>query len=492
MAWNSLTEFVKALDMAGELVRVRAEVDPALEITEICDRVVKARGPALLFENVKGSRFPLLINAFGSPRRVELALGRKPDEIADEIRKLIQLKPPAGFFEKIKMLPLLGRLAKVPPKLVRSGPCQEVVKTEDFDVRELPIIKCWPEDGGRTITLPLVITKSPVDGRRNVGMYRLQVYDGRTLHFHSHIHHDAARHVREAKAQGVKGMEVAVAIGAPPELTYAATAPLPPEIDEMLFAGFIRGQGVEMVKCKTVDLEVPAAAEFVIEGYVDPDDMRTEGPFGDHTGYYSLADEYPMLHITAITHRREAIYQTIVVGAPPMEDTHLGKATERIFLPMIQMILPEVIDFNFPEFGIFHNFVMVRIKKQYPMHAHKVMHAIWGLGQMMFSKFIVVVDEHVDVQDEQQVFFTLANCVDPRRDICIVDGPVDVLDHAGPRPNVGSKMGIDATHKWPEEGYDRVWPERILMSDEMKQQVEQRWEELGITLSEGRKWNPYR
>ncbi len=479
MAYQGLGDFISALERAGELKRIVKPVSAELEITEITDRVSKAGGPALLFEKVEGHSAPLLINAFGSSKRMAMALGVEDiEEIGREIEELIQMPLPTGIVDKLKMIPKVARFAKYPPKTVSSGPCQEVV-VDSPSLSFLPILKCWPQDGGRFITLPMVFTKSLSTGRRNCGMYRMHVYDERTTGMHWHIHHDGARHFREYKEAGQR-MELAVALGGDPAITYAATAPMPADVDEMLFAGFLRKQPVEMLKCKTIDLEVPADAEIVLEGYVDPSEERIEGPFGDHTGYYSLADNYPVFHIQCITHREDPVYPATIVGKPPMEDCHMGKATERIFLPLIKTQIPELVDMNLPLFGVFHNYAFVSIDKRYPYQAKKVMHCIWGLGQMMFTKIIVVVDKEVNVQDVEEVLWRIGNNVDPRRDITIVDGPVDVLDHASPLPGAGSKLGIDATKKRADEGHTREWPDEIVMSPEIKDLVDGRWREYGF------------
>ena len=482
MSYKDLSEFIQRLEAAGQLKRIKAEVDPELEITEITDRVTKAGGPALLFEKVKGSEIPLLINAFGSFERMAHALGgRSLEEIAQEIERLTKPAVPESIIEKIKFIPTLLKLANFPPRMVSSAPCQEVVIKDNPSLDKFPIIKCWPLDGGRFITLPIVFTKNPKSGTRNAGMYRLHVYDERTTGMHWHTHHDGARHFRLNSEMG-RRTEVAVALGGDPAITYAATAPMPPDIDEMMFAGLLRNKPVEMIKCVTIDMEVNADAEIVLEGYVGPGESRLEGPFGDHTGYYSLADQYPVFHITCITHRRNPIYPTTIVGKPPQEDYFMGKATERIFLPLVKLSLPEVVDFNMPIFGVFHNCVFVSIDKQYPFHARKVMHAIWGMGQLMFSKIIVVVDKDVNVQDTNEVLWKVGNNVDPRRDTVFVEGPLDVLDHSAPLPQAGSKMGIDATKKWPEEGFTREWPEEIKMTPDIKELVDRRWGEYGISL----------
>ena len=485
MAYKDLREFIADLEQRGLLKRIRAEVDPELEITEITDRISKRKGKenvALLFENVKGSRMPVLMNAFGSYERMALGLGvEKLDDIADELREMLKL-PYLSLQNKLNVVTLIPTIKKAInfPKYVKNAPCQEVVETENPSLDEIPILKCWPHDGGPFVTLPLVFTKNPKTGKRNVGMYRLQKYDSKTTGMHWHIHKNGAENFRDTKALGGEKIECAVAIGTDPAVTYAATAPLPRDVDEMVFAGFLRHKPVEMVKCKTVDIEVPAHAEIILEGYVRTDELRREGPFGDHTGYYSLADDYPVFHITAITHRRDAIYFATVVGRPPMEDCYLAKATERIFLPLLQQMLPEIVDINMPLEGVFHDCGIVSIKKQFPMHARKVMHALWGMGQMMNVKMIVVVDAHVDVQDLAQVAWRVFNNIDAEHDLEIVHGPLDVLDHSSPMAKWGAKLGIDATKTWPEEGHAREWPDEIEMSAEIRQRVDAKWKELGI------------
>ncbi|MBO8125724.1 MAG: menaquinone biosynthesis decarboxylase [Firmicutes bacterium] len=480
--YKDLTEFVQRLESEGELVRITAQVDPELEITEIADRVMKSRGPALLFENVKGSEMPVLINAFGSEKRMAMALGLKElDEITDEIRGFIKMAVEGdneSLLGKLKALPKLAELAKLFPKTVSKALCQEVVMSEP-DLTKLPILKCWPGDGGRYITLPLVFTKDPTTGKQNCGMYRLQIFDKNTTGMHWHIHKDGAANYRKAEATQGR-FPVAVAIGGDPALTYAATAPLPGGVDEMLLAGFLRKKPVEMVQCKTVDLKVPASADIILEGYVEPGERRVEGPFGDHTGFYSLADEYPVFHVTCITHRKNPIYLTTIVGVPPMEDAYLALASERIFLPLFQMQLPEVVDMHLPVAGVQHNLAIISINKQYPGHAQKVMHAVWGMGQMMYTKVVLVVDADVDVRNYAQVAWKTLNNVDPGRDITIVKGPVETLDHASPLPKFGTKMGIDATRKWESEGFTRDWPEEVTMDPEIKALVDKRWKEYGI------------
>ena len=481
MAYSDLRDYISRLERERELVRIRRRVNPELEITEIADRAVKSGGPALLFENVEGSSLPVLINHYGSLRRMSIALGvERLDDIAAEIESLLQTEPPGGFLDKLRMLPKLAKLASIFPKAVKSAPCQEIVNEgEDASLDFLPILKCWPGDGGRFITLPMVFTKDPETGRRNVGMYRMQVYDERTTGMHWHVHKVGARHYAEYERRG-RRMDVAVALGGDPAITYAATAPLPEDFDEMIFAGFLRKAPVEMVQCKTIDQQVPADAEIVLEGYVDPRERRVEGPFGDHTGYYSPPEEYPVFHITCITHRSDPIYPATIVGKPPMEDCFLGKATERIFLPLVRAQVPEIVDMNLPVEGIFHNLAFVSIRKRYPKQAQRVMHALWGLGQMMFTKIIFVFDEDVDVQNVSEVLWRLGSNIDPKRDVTFVEGPVDALDHAAPQPLYGSKMGIDATRKIAGEGHDRDWPEEIQMSAEVKSRVDSVWKELGI------------
>ena len=479
MASLDLRAFIDVLDQQGELLRVSTEVDPELEIAEIADRAVKSGGPALLFEKVKGSSIPVAINLFAGERRMARALGVEHlNDLSDRIGKLLALTkgPPGSWRERFEMLGEGAALIRFKPKTVSKAACQEVVKTgDDVDLAELPIIKCWPEDGGRYVTLPLVMTNNPRTGKRNVGMYRIQIYDRNTTGMHWHLHKDGAEHLREGER-----LPVAVAIGADPISIYAASAPLPPNMDEFLFSGFMAGKSVSLVKCKTVDQYVPADAEIVLEGYVDPVETRLEGPFGDHTGYYSLADEYPVFHVTAITHRRDPIYATTIVGRPPMEDAYLGKATERIFLPILQLVQPEIVDMNMPPEGGFHNLVIVSIKKRYPGHARKVMHAVWGTGLLMLSKTVVIVDDFVDVQDLAEVAWRLTNNLDPARDIEIAHGPLDALDHASPTSHYGSKLGIDATQKGPSDGYTREWPADIEMSAEIKALVDRRWQEYGF------------
>jgi len=486
MAYSDFQEFLARLEREGELKRISTPVDPHLEITEIADRVMKMPdgGPALVFEKPKGSDIPLAINIFGSRKRMSMALG-VPDieDIACEIASMLKPEVPGGGLLNAarELLPKLSVLARIPPRHDNgSGRCQEVVVTGDaVDLDKLPILHCWPQDGGRYITLPLVFTHDPNTGKRNVGMYRVQVFDRRTTGMHWQMHKVGAEHAR-LSAEKRQKIDVAIVLGGDPALTYSATAPLPPAIDEMLFAGFLRKKPVHLVKAKTVDVEVPEDAEIVIEGQIDPLERRMEGPFGDHTGYYSLADMYPVVHVTAITHRRSPVYPCTIVGRPPMEDGWLGKATERLFLPLLRLTLPEVVDMNLPVEGIFHNIALISIKKRYPGHAFKVMHALWGLGQAMFTKMIFVFDHDVNVQDVKECLWRLGNNIDPERDMCMVRGPIDVLDHSSRTLGFGSKIGFDCTKKVAAEGFDREWPDVIEMSPEVKQRVDRLWNTLGI------------
>jgi 4-hydroxy-3-polyprenylbenzoate decarboxylase len=545
LAYKDLRDWILTLEKKGELKRIREEVSPELEITEITDRVSKigssaaqsnppaagkyaSGGPALLFENVKGHPgHKVFINQFGSERRMAMALGvDNLEQIAERIHTLMNVKPPTGMMDKLKMLPQLGALASAFPKTVsaKDAPCKQVILKNNFDLDAFPILKCWPNDGGRFITLPCVHTRDPRTGKRNIGMYRMQVYDGRTTGMHWQRQKVAAEHYREAlrqaaasaatadpktarvaamaesaggavaipdgpigglpqvamgKLQGSR-LEVAVAIGTDPATTFSAIVPAPPEVEEFLIAGFLRGEPVEIVKCETVDLEVPANAEIVLEGYVELGELRSEGPFGDHTGFYTLTDDYPVFHITCITHRKDPIYAATIVGKPPMEDAWMGKAVERIFLPAMKMQIPELVDIHLPVEAVFHNLMIVSIKKSYPGQARKVMNAIWSLGQAMFTKCIVVVDEDCDVQNIAEVVLRVANNIDPERDIQFTLGPVDSLDHASRLPNYGSKMGIDATRKWKAEGFERQWPAMIEMDRATKEKVDAIWSKLGL------------
>jgi 4-hydroxy-3-polyprenylbenzoate decarboxylase len=549
LPFDDLRQWIAALDRAGELKRIQTEVDPILEIAEITDRVSKGTahvatgaspippsearrnplqkpgGPALLFQNVKnypGSQ--VFINQFGSEARMKLALGVNSfDEFADRIRVFMDLKSPQGFLDKLKMLPLLTEAGKFFPKTVSTGPCKEVIKRENFSLLDFPILQCWPQDAGRFITLPCVITRDPKSGKRNLGMYRLQIHTPTTAAAHWQRQKGAAEHYRQALRNAGSGgkdgathlssgersghsaavnlmaqtsggqvladadhpsgkMEVAVAIGTDPAVTFSAIVPAPPDVEEYLIAGFLRAAPVELVKCETVDLEVPASSEIVLEGYVNLDELRTEGPFGDHTGFYSLADLYPVFHVTCITHRKDPIYATTIVGKPPMEDAYMGKAVERVFLPLMRLTIPELIDINLPIEGVFHNLMIVSIRKSYPGQARKVMNAIWSLGQAMFTKCIIVVDEDVDVQDIADVTLKVLNHIDPERDIQFTMGPVDSLDHASRLANYGSKMGIDATRKWPTEGFTRPWPDEIVMDAKTKALVDGKWKALAKEL----------
>jgi len=532
LAYDDLRDWIKALEKHGELKRIREEVSPELEITEITDRVSKSGGPALLFENVKGHPgHKVFINQFGSERRMALALGvNKLDDIAERIRGLMNIKAPEGFLDKLKMLPQLGALTSAFPKTVpaKDAPCKEVIRRENLDLNWFPILKCWPHDGGRFITLPCVVTRDPGKGggtgKRNIGMYRMQVYDGQTTGMHWQRQKVAAEHYREALRQAaaanstespltarvtamaesaggavsipdgpigglpqvalgnLKGsrLEVAVAIGTDPATTFAAIVPAPPEVEEYLIAGFLRGSPVEIVQCETVDLQVPAHSEIILEGYVELGELRPEGPFGDHTGFYTLTDQYPVFHLTCITHRKDPIYAATIVGKPPMEDAYMGKAVERIFLPAMRMQIPELVDINLPIEGVFHNLMLVSIRKSYPGQARKVMNAIWSLGQAMFTKCIVVVDEDCDVQNTAEVVLRVTNNIDPERDIQFTLGPVDSLDHSSRLPNYGSKMGIDATRKWQAEGFTRPWPAMIEMDRATKAKVDALWAKLGL------------
>ena len=482
---KDLREWIALLEREGELRRIFTEVDPDLEITEIVDRVVKAGGPALLFENPKGSQHPLLINQFGTERRMCLALGvERLDDAAAKLGDVLDMQPPQGIVEKVRGLLKLKSVADSMPKTVSKGACQEVVlEGADVDLGLLPIQRCWPGDPAPFITLPAVITKDPQTGVRNVGMYRMQVIDKSSTFMHWQMHKDGRADLLAAEDGRIP---VAVAIGLDPVSAYSASAPLPHHLDELMLAGFLRGDPVELVRCKTIDLEVPANAELVLEGSVSRDDVGVEGPFGDHTGYYSHAEEFPIFRISAMTMRRDAIYASIVVGKPPAEDAWLGKATERIFLPAVRMTLPELVDYDLPVAGAFHNCVIVSIRKAFPGHAQKVMHALWGLGMLSLTKSIVVVDEHVNVHDYADVFFRVTANVDPKRDVLISEGPLDHLDHAPGRQFYGGKLGIDATHKLPEEDA-RVWPEEIVMSADVRERVSQRWVEYGIASPDARR-----
>lgn len=479
MTYRDLRDFIDKLRQENELLEINVAVDSELEITEITDRASKEKdfpNKALLFNNVEGYDIPVLTNAFGSFRRMNMSLGvESMKDIQKRIEDLIKPDVPDSLIGKASMLPRLIEVGNFLPQMVNSAPCQEVIITDLNQpiLDKLPILKCWPEDAGRFITLPLVITKNPKTGTRNMGMYRLQKFDNITTGMHWHKHHDGAKNFEEAKKLDKK-FEVAVALGCDPAITYAATAPVPSGIDEMIFAGFLRRKPVKMVKCRTVDLEVPADAEIVLEGYIDHDELRTEGPFGDHTGYYSLSDKYPVFHITAMTHRKNPVYPATVVGRPPQEDCYMGKATEQIFLPVLKQILPEIVDMNLPIEGVFHNCAIISINKRFPGHANKIINAVWGLGQMMFTKFVIVVDSDINVHNLSEVSWKIFNNVDPSRDCTITKGPLDILDHASDLSGFGGKMGIDATKKWKEEGFNREWPDEIVMSNEIKDKVTSR------------------
>ena len=478
MAYASFRDFLGTLEKAGELTRIAAPVDTNLLISEWADREMKSPGggKALLFEQPivdgKESKFPVAINTMGSRKRIAMALGRDSvDDVAQEIQLILKAKPPTDLREGFALLKQGIYLLHARPKSVREGACQEVVRTDNLSLNDLPILKCWPKDGGRFVTLPQVHTRDPESGARNVGCYRMQVFDERTTAMHWQVHKVGARHGKVYYERNER-MPVAVTLGGDPALSFAATAPLPDGLDEILFAGFLRRKSIEMVKCKTIDLDVPADVDFVLEGYVQPGEMRPEGPFGDHTGYYTALEDYPVFHLTAITHRKDAIYPTTIVGIPPMEDFYMGDATVRIFLPVFKMNFPELVDMTLPPEGVFHNLVFVSIRKQYPYQAFKVMHGLWGMGQMMFSKYIVVVDEDCDVHNTSEVLFRLCANTDPARDTTVIKNPSDSLDHAPTEQNIGSHMGFDATRKLPGENYHRQWPELLRMTDEVKALVD--------------------
>jgi 4-hydroxy-3-polyprenylbenzoate decarboxylase len=483
VAYRDLRDFLRKLEKNDELRRISVEVDPVLEITEISDRAVKSGGPALLFERPKGSRVPAVTNLVGTERRMCLALEVDSlEDVAARVHSFIDMQSPQGLFEKVKMLPKLAEIGSFFPKVVRSGDCQEVVRTKDFSLDYLPILKCWPQDGGRYITWPMVITKNPENGKRNVGCYRMQVFDGRTTGMHWQTQKHGADHYRTSRAKNPGGkLEVAVAIGADPATALAGILPVPPDMDEFLFSGFLRKDPVELVACKTVDLEVPANAEIVLEGYVELGEMRTEGPFGDHTGFYSLEGQYPVFHLQCITHKKDPLYLTTIVGPPPQEDYFMGHAIERIFMPVMKMQYPEIVDVAMPAEGIFQNLMIVSIRKSYAGQARKIMNAIWSLGQAMFTKVVVVVDHDVDLKNPREIVWKALCAIDPERDIQFVLGPVDTLDHAARRQDYGSKMGVDATRKWPEEGFAGRWPDEIRMNSETKKRVDTMWQQLRIT-----------
>ena len=481
VSYRDLQDFIAVLEKSGELRRISSPVDPALEITEITDRVSKNNGPALLFENVIGSDYPVLINAFGSMKRMAMALGADSvDAKAAELDELLQWAfaqsrklDVKSFFPKLKWARLFF------PSKVGKAPCQEVIE-RDPDLSTLPVLTCWPGDGGPFFTLPMVVTRDPETGVQNVGMYRMQVYDRNTTGMHWHLHKDGAHFFSKYAERGER-MPVAVALGDDPAITYAATAPLPEGVSELLFAGYLRGKPVETVRCVTCGLEVPANAEFVLEGYVDPSEpLRREGPFGDHTGYYSLEDDYPVFHVTCITRKKNPVYPATVVGRPPMEDCYMAKATERIFLPLLKLMVPELVDMNLPLEGVFHNCAVISIRKRYAGQVHKVLNTLWGLGQMMYTKMIIVVDAEIDVQDLSAVMWKVFNNIDASRDLILSRGPLDALDHASPRARFGTRLGIDATRKGPLDGHMREWPDDIVMSEEIRRKVTGRWKEFGL------------
>ncbi|HET7790733.1 MAG TPA: menaquinone biosynthesis decarboxylase [Gemmatimonadales bacterium] len=497
MAFANLREFIAALDARGDLARVRRPVSIDKEMTEIADRCMKSPGggPALLFEHPVlpsggASSVPVAVNLFGSEARMALALGVESlDDIGARLTDLLELKVPDGLLGKLAMLPRLAEVAKFPPQMTGGRPpCQEIVlRGAEVDLGKLPVPICWPQDGGPYVTLGGVITRDPRTGVRNVGMYRVQVLGRNEVAMHWQRHKVGAAHWREMAERG-ETMPVAIALGGDPASIYAATAPLPPTIDEFLFAGFLRGAPVKLARAVTSDLQVPAEAEIVLEGHIDPrEELVLEGPFGDHTGFYSLADYYPKVHITAVTTRGEPVWPHTIVGPPPMEDYYLGHATERIFLPLLKLTLPEIVDLHMPAEGIFHNLVFVSIDKRYPGQAWKVMNGLWGQGLMSLAKVIVVLDQDVNVRDEKEAWWVALNHIDPERDVRFSMGPMDVLDHSSRGFSYGSKMGIDATRKWKEEGFTRDWPDRIVMDEGTRRKVDQIWRELGIDLAGGRR-----
>ena len=472
MPYNSLRDFISRLEEENELARIEHEVDPILEMTVIADKAVKNNGKALLFEKPKGYDIPVLMNAFGTEKRMKMALEvERFEEIGEKLIGLTKLKP-SGILDGIKNLRVLKDALSFSPKTVKSGGCKEVV--EGPDLSKFPILKCWPKDAGRFITLPVVITKDPETGEFNAGMYRMQIFDNKTTGMHWQIHKHGAEHFRKAKEK----LEVAVAIGVEPAILYASTVPLPPGLDEFMFAGFIRGERVRLVDCETVDLKVPAEAEIVLEGYVKTDELRLEGPFGDHTGYYTPAEPYPVFHITTVTRREKPIYHATIVGKPLMEDAWLGKATERIFLPVLRMLFPEIVDINLPVEGAFHNLAIVSIRKAYPGHARKVMFSLWGMGMLSLTKVIIVVDDDVNVQNLKEVLWAVTSRFDPAKDLVAVTGPLDSLDHSAYLQNYGGKLGIDATKKWKEEGFSREWPDALEMDPEVERKALEIWERI--------------
>ncbi len=479
MPYEDLREFMERLESEGELARIKQEVSPVLEMTEIAERAVKSGGKAILFENPKGYNIPVLMNAFGTEKRMKMALEvDRLEEIGERLVELTRFRP-SSILDGIKNLGAIKDVTAFIPKTVKSkkAPCKEVV--EEPDLNKFPILKCWPKDAGRFITLPVVVTKDPDTGELNAGMYRMQVFDSRTTGMHWQTHKHGALHLKKLAERGDGRLEVAVAIGVDPAILYASTAPLPENMSEFMFAGFIRRERVKLVECETVDLKVPATAEIVLEGYVRPDELRIEGPFGDHTGYYTPPEPYPVFHVECVTRREDPIYHATVVGKPPMEDAWLGKATERIFLPIIKMIHPDIVDMNLPVEAAFHNLAVVSIKKRYPGHAKKVMFALWSMGMLSLTKIVIVVDDDVNVQNLKEVLWAVTSRFDPAKDVVVIpDCPIDSLDHSTYRPNVGGKLGIDATKKWKEEGFTREWPDVVEMSEDVKLKVDRMWEEL--------------
>jgi 4-hydroxy-3-polyprenylbenzoate decarboxylase len=472
MPYDGLRDFITKLEKENELARIGHEVDPVLEMTVIAEKAFKAGGKALLFENPKGYDIPVLMNAFGTEKRMKMALEvDKFEEIGERLVEMTRLRP-SGIIEGIKSISALKDVMSFVPKTVKKGACKEVI--EEPNLLKFPILKCWPGDAGRFITLPVVVTKDPESGEFNCGMYRMQVFDGKTTGMHWHIHKHGAQHLKKAERK----LEVAVAIGVDPAILYASTAPLPLGFDEFMFAGLIRRKRVKLVDCETVDLKVPADAEIVLEGYVKTDEVRLEGPFGDHTGYYTPAEAYPVFHVTTITRRENPIYHATVVGKPPMEDSWLGKATERIFLPLLKMLFPEIVDINLPVEASFHNLAIVSIRKGFPGHAKKVMFALWGIGLLSLTKVIVVVDANVNVQNLSEVLWAVTSRFDPARDLVILSGPLDSLDHSSYLQNYGGKLGIDATRKWREEGFEREWPDEVEMDPEIERRALKIWEEV--------------
>jgi 4-hydroxy-3-polyprenylbenzoate decarboxylase len=486
MKFKDLREFIRFLEGKGDLRRITSPVSHELEITEITDRVIKSGGPALLFENVTGFDAPVLINMYGSQQRVAWALGvDKLDDLVGRVEGLLDLMhgPPQGLMNKLRTLGQLVHLGSYQPKTVNSGPCQDVVlRGDEVDLHRFPILKSWPLDGGPFVTLPLVITKDPETGIQNYGTYRMQVYDKQTTGMHWQTHKVGTHHYRLSHELGLEKLDVAVALGGDPATIWTGSAPVPPDMDEMAVAGFLREEAVELVKAKTSDLLVPAEAEIVLEGYVTPGEERQEGPFGDHTGYYSMEDPYPVFHVTCITHRADPIWPAALVGRPPMEDYYMGKVTERVFLPLIRLVLPEVVDINMPAEGSFHNLVIVSLKKEYPGQGRKVIHGLWGLGLLSLTKTIVVVDHFVDVQNISEVAWRVTNNIDPAKDFVFSTGPIDDLDIGSTTPKFGSKVGIDATIKGPlEGGRQRDWPPDIVMDPEIKELVDRKWTGYGIS-----------